>query len=272
MNNISNPADAIPGSLVIETPWPLPDKGDCWFYHYLDLPGGETLMGQWDIRDRFNQYIGGYAVAGKTVLDVGTAGGFLAFSAERAGATVTALDCRHAIEFGRTRIPFRDALHHTALRDWLPPTGAFLRTLKNGFWYSWQKLGSKVRVSYTPIEELAFVDDRFDVVMAGAIIEHLSDPVRAIGLMARVANEAVVIAFTEAGTSDDLVMQTLNEWTNPEHDHTWWRLSRGLYKRVFENLGFETTFVPATAKRLVDGTWQEVTRYTIIARRRSSSV
>src|SRR5262249_48097679 len=47
MSDISDPTVRIPRSLVIERPWPLPKKGECWFYHYIDLPGGETLTGTW---------------------------------------------------------------------------------------------------------------------------------------------------------------------------------------------------------------------------------
>jgi len=265
MNDLVDPVARCPRSLVIERPRPLPNKDECWFYHYIDLPGGETLTGAWDIRGRFEQYIGGYPTAGKTVLDIGTAGGFLAFSAEQAGATVTALDCRHAIEFDR--IPFRGALHHIERRDWMPFGQDHLTRMQNGFWYAWHKLGSRVQVSYTPLVELGFVDDRFDVVMAGATVEHLADPVSAIGRMARVAKEAVIVAFTDVGNTEELTMQPMNPWLNPEWDHSWWVLSRGLYKRVFENLGFEVVFVPSSACRPVTDGWEEVARHTIIARR-----
>jgi SAM-dependent methyltransferase len=265
MSDIPDPIVRIPRSLVIERPWPLPRKDQCWFYHYIDLPGGETLTGEWDFRGHFEQYVGRYPIVGKTVLDVGTAGGFLSFAAEQTGATVTGMDCRHAIEFDR--IPFGNALHHTEWRDWLPIAQDFLSRMQGGFWYAWHKLGSRVQMSYTPLVELSLVDDRFDVVFAGAIIEHLADPVSAIGRMARVAKEAVIIAFTDVGNTDELTMQTMNPWRNPEWDHSWWILSRGLYKRVFENLGFEVTIVPATARRLVANQWQEVARYTIIAQR-----
>src|SRR4249920_1356812 len=66
-------------------PWPLPRREDCFFYHDLDLPGGTTIGGHWDIRGHFDQYIGNQTLNGKKVLDVGTASGFLAFGAEQGG-------------------------------------------------------------------------------------------------------------------------------------------------------------------------------------------
>ena len=55
-------------------------------------------------------------------------------------------------------------------------------------------------------------------------------------------------------------------WSNPADSRgfTWWTASRGLYNRVFDNLGFDVTYINATAKR--NGVDME--RPTIIARRR----
>ena len=58
---------------------------DCFFYHTLDLPGIGLVEGQWDLRGRFDDYIGDVDLRDKTVLDVGTANGFLTFEAEKRG-------------------------------------------------------------------------------------------------------------------------------------------------------------------------------------------
>ena len=62
---------------------------ECFFYHTMELPGLGLVRGQWDLRGRFDDYVGGVGVEGKTVLDVGTATGFLSFEAERRGAACT---------------------------------------------------------------------------------------------------------------------------------------------------------------------------------------
>ena len=80
------------------------------------------------------------------------------------------------------------------------------------------------------------------MVIAGALIEHISDPVTAIGNMARLAREAVIIAFTPVEESDKQFMQTTNKWDNSSFNYTWWTLSKGLYRRVFDNLGFDAEF------------------------------
>lgn len=244
-------------------PWPMPALSDCRFYHCMDFPDGESVSGPWDIRGQFEQYIGNYPISGKTVLDVGTASGFLAFSAERAGATVTTLELKSVAEI--SLLPFgsqtyfqdnRVAWEDLVEKDW--------RIIKNSFWYAWHKYASKVEMIYVPLRKLKYWNRKFDVVIAGAILEHLADPVSAIGDISRLAKEAVIIAFTPVGPESDLLMRTANDWSTPDHCYTWWTLSLGLYKRVFGNVGFDVEFLPALAKT----NRESVSRYTIVAKRR----
>ena len=241
------------------------------FYHSLDFPDGESVAGHWDIRGRFAEYIGRYPLAGKTVLDVGTASGFLAFSAEASGAQVTALDLDDLTTVDR--LPFRDSAYYRDPSAWATARRAqWLEPLKQGFWYAWHKLGSRCQVVYAPLPALSYTERRFDVVIAGAIIEHLADPVGALGKFARVANEAVLIAFTDVDDSRDLEMRAMNDWRNPQFDYTWWKLSSGLYRRVFENMGFRVEFTRSAAVNNPNPNNTlskpvEIRRSTIIARR-----
>ena len=47
----------------------------------MELPRFGVVHGQWDLLGKFEEYVGGVEVAGKSVLDVGTATGFLSFEA-----------------------------------------------------------------------------------------------------------------------------------------------------------------------------------------------
>jgi len=80
----------------VESPYATPREvvslADCYYYHTMNLPGIGVIPGEWDLRKGVCAYLGHVSVAGKRVLEVGTADGFLAFEMERQGAEVVALD------------------------------------------------------------------------------------------------------------------------------------------------------------------------------------
>jgi hypothetical protein len=41
-----------------QAPRTVTDLSTCFFYHSMDIPGYGTQKGHWDLRGRFNDYIG----------------------------------------------------------------------------------------------------------------------------------------------------------------------------------------------------------------------
>src|SRR3712207_7784623 len=73
----------------------------------MELPRFGVVHGQWDLRGKFEEYVGGVRVEGRSVLDVGTATGFLSFEAERIGASrVVSHDMSDVRQ--QTLLPFKD--------------------------------------------------------------------------------------------------------------------------------------------------------------------
>src|SRR4051794_19911111 len=94
---------------IFQTPWAEVRQEDCIFYHSFDLPDGRSIVGDWDMRGKFDEYIGHVSLAGKRVIDFGTASGFLSFEAEKRGADVVSFD---ADSTGRyTRLPHAGSLY-----------------------------------------------------------------------------------------------------------------------------------------------------------------
>jgi SAM-dependent methyltransferase len=253
----------------------MPSRDECYFFHSMQYPGGESVPGYLVIPD-FANYVGGYDVRGKSVLDVGTASGYVCFSAEAAGAEVTALDAMTAHEF--RHVPFAQSPAFSNPPAWRENwTKENLIPLKKSWWYSWHKTESKARCVYAPIPELYEWDAAFDVVIAGAILLHISDPVYAIGAWAKVAREAIILPYTDFVADDALFMQPYLPWTDPGgFTLGWWRLSSGLFKQIFNNLGFDVTFKIADIshyERKPDGSQQLALQKfpTIIARRQSDT-
>ncbi|SFI05287.1 hypothetical protein SAMN02799642_00550 [Methylobacterium brachiatum] len=236
----------------------------------MEFPDGTSVKGSWTISD-FDQYIGNYDLNGKYVLDIGTASGYLAFNAEKAGADVTALDAASTHEF--RHVPFAESLSYRDVRRFREVWNSEnLIPIKNSWWYAWHKYNSRAKCVYAPMPELyEWPEQMFDVVMAGAIVEHLSEPVFAIGAWARLAREAVLIPFTDVVPEDDLLMRSITPLEDSRINYVWWHLSRGLYNKIFNNLGFDVHYTTAYAQHndAVGGA-EKATRPSIVAIRRGT--
>jgi len=245
-----------------------PELADCFFYHTLDLPVHGVVHGVWHIRD-FSQYIGSVDVRGKTVLDVGTASGYLSFEAERAGAAeVVSFDIDSAENM--YKLPRAEDGYCTDWPAWVRQTELFFNAMKKSYRVAHGLLGSKAQTCYGNIFQLrTLFARRFDVTMAGAILEHLNDPVSALANMAMVTRERLIVAFTPFIESEEIILRAAHPMTDPAQDFTWWIGSLGLYRKVLENMGFEIeSIVPSVA--FPEPKCEPVTRKTLIARRRNT--
>lgn len=109
----------------------------------MDIPGIGLVKGDWDLRDSINPYLGNYDFKDKRVLDVGAASGFLTFSMEKQGAEVVSFDMATG---GQWDVVPR--------REYRQNPDAFMarlleanRRLKNGYWFTHARLGSKAKHS-----------------------------------------------------------------------------------------------------------------------------
>jgi O-methyltransferase len=244
-----------------EQPWPKPAREDCFFYHVMHLPEAGVVGGEWDIAPYFDEYIGQVPLAGKRVLDIGAASGFVGFEAERRGAEVIAFDLASAAQIGM--VPFAGQHWHEDRAGWNVGSAGFVRSLHNAWWYAWHEYGSRARCIHGELGALAASLPRQEVVIAGAFIEHMSDPVTALGHLCRLATETVIIGFTPVAEGAGRFMRPITEWT-PGTAYAWWVLSEELYRAVFDACGFEVMIVPARAVHRGN----VATRSTLVARRR----
>ena len=131
-------------------PREIEELTDCSFYHFMDLPGVGTVGDHWDLRPTIDAYLGGFDFAGKRVLDVGAASGFLSFEMEKRGADVVSFDIPDG---GRWNyIPFAqpgfDAPKLVRDLRW------HVDRIKNAYWYAHRALGSRARAYYGDIYDI----------------------------------------------------------------------------------------------------------------------
>jgi SAM-dependent methyltransferase len=240
------------------------DISTCLFYHTMDLPSLGVVRGHWDLRGRFDEYIGQVSLSGRRVLDVGCATGYLSFSSEQAGAReVVSFDMDHARR--QHWLPFKDKLPYRDPEGFANGHNAWVRQWHNGYWLCHRLLGSKAKVFYGDVYDLPRELGTFDVAVVGSVLEHLADPIRALASIARLTNETLSIVTPMLGT-EEKIAQFNGDADRPEIDYVWWTYSLGTYRHVLRMLGFEIERI-TTARYWFElgDVWGE--RTTIIASR-----
>ncbi|HEX8720299.1 MAG TPA: class I SAM-dependent methyltransferase [Pyrinomonadaceae bacterium] len=234
----------------------------CFFYHTVELPGFGVVRGQWDLRGHFEEYVGGVGVKGRSVLDVGAATGFLSFEAERLGASrVVSHDMSDVRQ--QRMLPFKDKPYFSDPERWAAVYGAEMESWKDAYWLCHRLLGSRAEVFYGDVYDLPPSLGRFDVVLVGSVLEHLSDQVTALASVSRVTGETMVVV-TPLLETDERVARFEPRAANPAQDYTWWTYSLGVYREVFGMLGFRVERV-TKGRYFYDhaGRWEE--RATLVA-------
>lgn len=221
---------------LLEQPRYVDRLEDCFFYHAMELPGFGLVPAHWDLRGRFDDYVGGVDVASKSVLDIGTATGFLSFEAEKRGAArVLSFDMSDVRQ--QTFMPFKDKLYYRDPDRWAQLYGAEIEQWKNAYWLSHRLLGSNVEVYYGDIYDLPRELGQFDIAIVGSVLEHLSDQITALASIARLTKEKIVLVSPLLQTEERIArFEALA--SNPDADFTWWTYSLGVYREVFGMLGF----------------------------------
>jgi hypothetical protein len=247
-----------------------PRKGlsleDCLFYHTMEIPTIGLVGGPWDLRPGVREYLGGVDVAGRRVLEFGTASGFLCFSMEQLGADVVAYDLSDEQEWDM--VPFADQNREqarAARRDQI-------RRLNNSWWLAHEKLGSRARVVYRSIYDVPDEIGPFDVVTYGAILLHLRDPFLALQSGLRLARETVVVTESMPHwTTQESVTNSLRFLPDPatgRPTETWWSIPPSVVQRMIGVLGFQSEV--SYHEQLKDGQPQQL--YTVVGHRRSGRV
>jgi len=243
----------------------IDNLSDCFFYHTMTLPTLGEVHAHWDLRERFDEYIGGVDLNGKSVIDVGTATGFLSFEAEKRGAArVLSFDMAHANQ--QTFLPFKDKLYYRDHDQFVEQHNLEVEQWKNAYWLCHRLLKSKAQVYYGDIFDLPEGLGHFDVAIIGSVLEHLNDQVTALASVSRITSETIVV-ISPMIESEERVAIFQGSADFPESDFTWWIYSTGTYREVFKMLGFEVESI-TRGEYYYDYGKRFEQRYTIVARRK----
>jgi SAM-dependent methyltransferase len=237
---------------------------DCLFYHTVDLPGHGTVEGFWDIRGGESQYLGGVALEGRRVLEVGPASGHLAFFMERQGAEVVSVevaDSRSWECFWEMDGPLPEDLE-----ELLAINRTHLERFKNSYWFCHRAFGSKAAVHYGSAYSLPRELGEFDLSVLACVLLHTKHPLRILENCARATRETVVVVEPlkrelNAQTPAAFLPTPDQRWWD-----TWWGFSPKYFVDVLRSLGFPHTRVTFHTQT---GYGEPTEMFTVVASRRA---
>ncbi len=211
-----------------------PSLSDCYFYHTMQFGPAEIQPGDWDLRGEERQYLGYLDFQGRRVLELGPATGYLGFWMEAQGAEVVCLEVPPGLPQDLLPLPEVELAEHRASGM------VFAEKIRNSWWYSRRKLGSRNSAVYADIYDLPQDLGRFDVCTLGSILLHLENPYRAVAQAASLTDKAIVVTDMVQDLPLDLNSHRMefNPGDQPDNVVNWWGVSPGAVIRMLTVLGF----------------------------------
>lgn len=276
---------------IYAVPEDVSELSECTFYHTMELPGHGLVEGQWDLRAGVDDYLGHVDFAGKRVLELGKASGFLTFHMERRGAEVVAYDLSEhddwdVVPLARLHRPQTEisSLYPAGVEHWRDfqrlRRGGIAR-LNKGFWLAHRAHGSRARLVTGTVYDVPAAIGPVDVAVFGSILLHLRDPFLALQRSLRLTRETVVVTDlvpdgvqhvdAPADAQAAAIGRVAGSYAKFIPDPVaggpldiWWQISPELIVRMLAILGFEEARV-SHHQQPFQGT--PVPLYTVVARR-----
>ncbi len=242
---------------------------ECYFYHTMEIPGHGLVKGEWDLRGRESDYLGGIALGGKRVLEIGPASGCLSFFMERMGAEVAVYDLSEREQWDL--VPYAGVDQGGCIEE----RKQHIRRLNNGFWFARKAFGSKARVMYGSVYDVPETIGSFDICTFGSVLLHLRDPFLALQRVTAHARETVIVTdllppfpMRMASAAGRLVgMESIHFLPRARKGaptDAWWLLSPGVVAEFLRILGFPN--IRITRHQQAYG-GRSLKLFTVVARR-----
>jgi len=222
-----------------------PSLADCYFYHTVDLPGIGLMRGEWDLRGGVDAYLGHEPVAGKRVLELGTASGFLCFEMERRGAAVVAYDLDPSGSW--------DLVPYAALdRANAGERAAHIAKINNSWWLSRDAFASQAQMVYGSVYAIPSSIGPVDMCTFGAILLHLREPLRALESAAALGPRTIVVTEMERRHRFGFLPERNSQKRSPlflpnaamtAPFETWWSFSPESIENLLGIVGYRTARV-----------------------------
>jgi O-methyltransferase len=205
---------------------------ECLYYHTIELPEVGLVHGSWDLRGGEDAYLGGVALDGRSVLEIGPASGFLTAHMEGRGAAVT------SVELGADD-PWDVVPQRTLdLTDTLRERVGIMERLRNSYWLTHRLFGLSARVHEGRAQALPAELGRFDIGLMAAILLHTRSPLAIVERVADLVDDTLVIVERYYPELEGRPVCRLEPTVENGLWDTWWNFSPDFFVAFARILGF----------------------------------
>ena len=221
---------------IFAAPFEVEDIANCYFYHTMELPGYGIVNGDWDLRRGVDDYLGKVLFAGKRVLEIGPASGFLTFEMEKRGAEVVSVEV--------TADPGWDFVPYPAskLEQVLGPRRIVMQRLKNSYWFAHAAHHSRANVYYGDVYNLPASFGEFDIAVIGSVLLHCRDPVRIVEQCGQKARSLIITDMFYPDLEEAPICRLAPTAQNFLW-HTWWHFSTQFITQFLAVMEFEPSLI-----------------------------
>jgi hypothetical protein len=213
----------------------IPRRGihlnECHFYHTMVMPIYGLIEGDWDLRAGVSSYLGGVDLAGRRVLEIGPASGFLSFQMEQRGADVLSIEIPD--DPGWDFVPYPSDI----LNPVFEPRRQIMQKVKNSYWFSHEAFGSKAQLMYADAYRLPDALGVFDVALLGSLLLHCRDPLQIVEQCAARASTLIITDLFFPELEGSPVCRLVPTAENRRWD-TWWQFSTEFFSQFLKVIDF----------------------------------
>ena len=250
--------DAASEGIIFAPPRQVDSLTDCSFYHTMEIPGHGTVDGEWDLRPGIASYLGSLDFAGRQVLEIGPASGFLTFEMERGGADVTSVEV--SSDYVWDFVP-QGSLDLAAIRE---ERRDIMRRLANGFWFAHSAFGSNARVHYGSAYDLPDALGQFNIAVLACVLLHCRDTLAILANCARIASDAVVVVEPVLSEQTGQPIARLHPSAENGSWDMWWNFTPEYFVQALGVLGFPHATVTHHTQLRLGST---IPMFTVVGRR-----
>ena len=191
----------------------------------------------WDLRGHESAYLGGVDLAGKRVLELGPATGYLTFYMERMGAEVVSFEAGFDVPIDTLPVKGEDQLEDGCTSCRRPSTAT---TTPGGTCTApWARRPSSCRGTFTTCRPIS---GRSTSPWSGAILLHLREPWGALSQAAQRTTETMIVTEPLQDDLDPPETNIMRFSPSAEHHLTnWWSIYPGAVVSMLARLGFGQT-------------------------------